>query len=273
MLVTINGTKLYYAEGGNSTGAPVVLVHGFPFSHEMWKPQVDALSSKYRVVVYDVRGHGQSDAGDGQYTLEFLVDDLVGLLDHLKIDKAIVCGLSMGGYIALRAIERNPERFRALVLCDTRSEPDSNDAKLKRAAAIKTVKQQGAAAFAEGFVKAVVASETFPSRPETVEMIKNIIRRNPPVGICGALLALASRTDTTAGLSQISVPMLILVGEHDALTPPSTAKAMQERIRGAELHIIPHAAHMSNLENPAEFNGQLLAFLEKLAPNKRSGLP
>jgi 3-oxoadipate enol-lactonase len=265
MLATVNGTKLYYAESGNSSGTPVVLIHGFPFSHEMWKPQVEVLSKNHRVVVYDVRGHGDSDAGDGQYTLEFFVDDLIGLLDHLKIEKAIVCGLSMGGYIALRAIERNPERFRALILCDTRSEADSNEAKLKRAAAIKTVKQQGVATFAEGFVKSVFAAETFTFKPEVVESIKNIIQRNSPVGICGALLALASRADTTASLPQISVPTLILVGEQDALTPPSVAKAVHEKIRNSELHVIPRAAHMSNLENPEQFNRHLLAFLEKLA--------
>jgi 3-oxoadipate enol-lactonase len=265
MLATINGTKLYYAESGNPSGTPILLIHGFPFSHEMWKPQIEALGKNHRVIVHDVRGHGQSDTGDGQYTLEFFVDDLIGLLDHLKIEKAVVCGLSMGGYVALRAIERNPERFCALILCDTRSEADSNEARLKRAATLLTVKQRGVAAFASGFVTAVFAAESFTLRPQVVDTIKNIIRRNPSLGICGALLALASRTDTTASLSRIDVPTLILVGEHDALTPPAAARAMQEKIRDAELHVIAHAAHMSNLENAEEFNRHMLGFLDRLA--------
>jgi 3-oxoadipate enol-lactonase len=264
MLTIINDTTLNYTESGNAGGPPVVLVHGFPFSQEMWTPQVSALGQRHRVITYDVRGHGKSPAGDGLYTIELFVDDLIGLLDHLKIEKVIVCGLSMGGYIVLRAMERNPERFRALVLCDTQSGADSNEAKLKRAAAMKTVTQQGVEAYAQGFVKAVIAPETFTANPEAVEKIKTIILDNPPLGVRGALLALAARTDTTVSLSKIEVPTLILVGEHDAVTPPSAAEAMREKIRDSKLHVIPHAAHMSNLENPGEFNARLLAFLSRL---------
>jgi 3-oxoadipate enol-lactonase len=229
----------------------------------MWKPQVEILSPNYRVITYDVRGHGESDVGDGQYLLEFFVDDFVGLLDYMHIEKAIVMGLSMGGYIALRVIERNPERFRALVLCDTRSEADTNEGKVKRATSIKTVKTQGVKTFAEEFVKAVFAPQTFQTNPDAVNFIKDIIEHNSPIGICGTLLALASRTDTTTALPNIAVPTLILVGEHDALTPPSASEAMKEKISNAELQIIPNAAHMSNLENPEVFNDALLGFLAK----------
>ena len=263
MPTTINDATLNYTESGRASGPTIVLVHGFPFSQEMWTPQVGALDQRHRVITYDVRGHGKSPAGDGQYTIELFVDDLIGLLDHLRIEKAIVCGLSMGGYIALRAIERNPERFRALILCDTQSGVDSNEGKVKRAAAMKTVKQQGAAAYAEGFVKAVFAPATFTTNPEAVKKIKAVIASNPSLGICGTLLALAARTDTTASLSKIAVPTLILVGELDAITPPSAAQAMQEKIRGSELHVIPRAAHLSNLENPQEFNARLLDFLAR----------
>ncbi len=263
MKAVINNFSINYSDGGNPAGMPVVFIHGFPFSQAMWKPQVERLSKTYRVITYDVRGHGEGDAGDGQYMIEFFVDDFVGLLDHLKIDKAVVCGLSMGGYIALRAIERNPERFRALILCDTRSEADPNDGRLKRATSIKTVKTQGVKVFAEGFVKAVFAPQTFQTKPEIVRFIQEIIEKNSPIGICGTLLALASRTDTTASLSNIKVPTLILVGEHDTLTPPSAAQAMKEKIPNAELHIIPNAAHMSNLENVEAFNSVLMRFLER----------
>jgi 3-oxoadipate enol-lactonase len=229
----------------------------------MWQPQINLLKDNYRVIAPDLRGFGKSDAADGQYTLEFFVDDLLELLDHLKIQKSVVCGLSMGGYIVLRAVERNPERFRGLVLCDTRSEADSNEAKLKRAAAMKTVKQQGVAEYADAFVKSALAPQTFAVRPNVVAVVKNLIQENSPIGTCGALLAMASRTDTTASLSRIDVPSLILVGEHDALTPPVAAQSLQDKIRDAKLHVVPDAAHISNLENPQGFNELLLAFLEK----------
>ena len=265
MIIQANETTLFVRDEGRTDGPPVVFVHGFPFSHEMWAPQVGALSDKYRVISYDVRGLGQSPAGDGQYTLEFFVDDLIGLLDGLKIEKAVVCGLSMGGYIALRAIEKYPARFSAAVLADTRSEADSNEAKIKRAAALKTVKREGAKVFAEGFLKAVFAPESFTRAPQAVQKIRSIIEATPPAGICGAILALASRTDTTANLNKVAVPALILVGEHDTLTPPSAAEAMAALIPNSELHVIPHAAHMSNLENTPEFNLRLRTFLDARA--------
>jgi 3-oxoadipate enol-lactonase len=264
MHATLNGIRIYYEETGPPVALPVVFVHAFPLSHEMWRAQLQALQPRYRAIACDLRGFGQSEAGDGQYTLEFFVDDLLALLDHLRIERAVLCGLSMGGYIVLRTAERNPERLRGLVLCDTRSEADSNEARLKRTAALKTIKQQGLDAFAEGFVKAVLAPVTLSQNPQLVETIKHAIRRNSPTGVCGALLAMASRTDTTASLSNIRVPTLLLVGEHDPLTPPAVARAMQQKIAGSTVHVIPAAGHLSNLENPAEFNRRLLEFLETL---------
>jgi 3-oxoadipate enol-lactonase len=248
---------------GPAAKTPVVFIHGFPFSQDMWQPQL-GLQSTYHLITYDLRGHGKTPAGDGQFTLEYFVDDLIDLLNMLKIQKVVLCGLSMGGYIALRAMERNPERVHALVLCDTRSEADSNEAKLKRAANIRTVKEKGVAAFAEGFLKAVFTAKSFETKPDAVEKIRKIILANPPLGICGSLLALASRTDTTASLPQIKVPTLILVGDQDPVTPPAASEAMHKAISGSELHILPNAAHMSNIENPEAFNQHLGVFLKKL---------
>ena len=264
MKATINGWSIHYTTSGKLEGLPVVFIHGFPFSQEMWKPQVAAFSSEYRVVTYDIRGHGKSKVGDGQYTLELFVDDFFGILDHLNIERAVVVGLSMGGYIALRAIERNPEQFRALVLCDTKSEADTDEGKLKRAASIKLVKTEGVKKFAAGFVKSVFAPETFKKKPEIVRFLQKIIEKNSPVAIAGTLLALAARTDTTLSLPKINVPTLIIVGEKDTLTPVSAAQSMNERIARSELHVIPNAAHLSNLENPEEFNQLLMNFLKRI---------
>lgn len=264
MEAVIGGTKIHYLGAGNPEGLPVVLIHGFPFSHAMWEPQIEALKDKYRVVACDVRGHGKSEAGDGLYTIELFADDLLGLLDHLKIKQAVLCGLSMGGYIALRVLERAPERVQALVLCDTRSEADANQGKLLRAAAMKAIQKDGLPAFAENFAKSVFSPKTLAASLPCVARVKELMKANPPLGARGALLALAARTDSTPGLPNIKVPTLILVGEDDALTPPALSEAMNKAIPGSELRLIPSAGHLSNVENPAEFNERLLAFLARI---------
>lgn len=269
MFAYLNGDPINYLEQGSPSSLPVVFVHGFPFSSDMWKPQLEGVGEKYRGIAYDLRGHGSSFVGDGQYSIEGHVDDLIGLLDHLTVAKCVVVGLSMGGYITLRALERNPERFLAAVLCDTRSDADTNEGKLKRFAAMSAVKKSGSAAFADGFVKNVFAPDSFQRMPEAVKEIHTIIRRTPELSIAGTLLALASRTDTTPMLANIKIPTLILVGEHDVTTPVSASQAMHERIPDSELQIIPNAAHMSNIENAPVFNAHLLAFLDRVSSSWR----
>jgi 3-oxoadipate enol-lactonase len=268
MLAAINGINLYYNDSGSPESLPIILIHGFPFSSEMWKGQIQMLQSykkNLRVITYDLRGHGQSDVGDGQYTIELLVNDLIALLDYLKITKTILCGFSMGGYVALRAIERDSSRFSALILCDTMSAADSNEAKIKRATSIELIKSEGIARYAETFLKAVFALQTFDTNPGIIEEMRRIILSNSPLGVCGALLSMAGRTDSSEALSKIGVPTLILVGEHDAVTPPTAAKDMRDRIPNSELHLISNAGHMSNLENPATFSEHLIRFLNEIS--------
>ena len=252
----INGISL--SDEGVAGGLPVVLIHGFPFNRGMWGPQTLVLSKTFRVISYDVRGHGASEVGDGQYSVEFFVDDLISVLDHLKLKQAVLSGLSMGGYIALRAAERNPERVKALVLCDTKSQADGNEAKIKRAASVLSVKKNGSTAFAQEFVKAVLTENNLKTKPELVRFVVGLISGNTSAGIAGTLLALAARTDTTAALSKMSFPALILVGDQDKLTPPSASEEMLKVLPKAEMGVIPQAAHLSNLENPEAFNEKLL---------------
>jgi 3-oxoadipate enol-lactonase len=256
---------MYYVDEGDRSAPPIVLIHGFPFNSDMWKPQVEVLKRDFRVITYDVRGHGRGEVGDGQYTLELFVDDLIALLDQLHLQKVVLCGLSMGGYVALRAIERNPERCSALILCDTTSNADSNEAKLRRAASIKSIKSAGVVPYGEGFLKAVLTEKTFTERTDVVEEVRSMILANTSIGMCGALLALVSRTETTQSLPKINVPTLILVGEQDKTTPPELSEKMQQLIPNSELHKVPNAAHLSNLENPEEFNKHLLHFLRKIS--------
>jgi len=269
MKAFINGSNLNYEEAGNRNGLPVLFLHGFPFSHEMWKGQIEAVSMKYRAIAYDIKGHGLSDIGDGQYTIEGHVDDLFAFMDYLHLERTVIVGLSMGGYIALRALERYQDRFIAAALCDTKSEADPPEAKLRRFSGMVEVKKSGSQQFADTFLKSVFAHESFTTKPEAVDLIRRIISRTPPLSIAGTLLALAARTDTSGVLPNIKIPVLIMVGALDQTTPPSLSQAMHERIKSSELHIVPDAAHMSNLENPGVFNGALLSFLDRLATARR----
>lgn len=262
----VNGAELFVRDSGRKDGPAVVLLHGFPFSHAMWVPQFPLLEPAWRVVAPDFRGQGRSDPGDGQYTIELLVDDLCGILDGLGVAKAVVVGLSMGGYVALRFAEREPARLRALVLADTKAPADGNEAKVQRAAGMRKAKTEGAAAFAEGFLPKALAPETLRNRPEVVARARGLIEACPPLGIAGTLLALAARPDATEPLARIRVPTLVVVGEKDAITPPGDSKALAAGIAGAKLVTVPGAGHLSNLENPDAFNAVLLLFLEGLPP-------
>jgi 3-oxoadipate enol-lactonase len=259
---TINNIELHYTDSGLEHASPVIYIHGFPFSHEMWSEQIQLLADTHRVIAYDVRGHGKSELGDSHVLIDFLVDDLFALMDHIGVSSANIVGLSMGGYIALRGIEREPERFLSLILADTKSDTDPNEAKIKRADAIRTIKNEGIKTFADNFLKSVFAQDSFVKRPDAVRKIRTIIEQTSPDTLCSTLIALAARTDTTESLSKISVPVLILVGSEDKLTPPAAAQAMANRIRDAQIHILPDAAHMSNLENSELFNMHLRNFFE-----------
>jgi 3-oxoadipate enol-lactonase len=255
---------IVFFEEGPRTGLPVVLVHGFPFDHRMWAPQVRSLSKDRRVITYDVRGHGQSPPGDGPYTLETFVDDLFMLLDHLKVPRAVLCGLSMGGYIVLRAVERRAERFNAMVLCDTKSAADSSEAKLKRAATIQAVQKDGVTAFSNEFIQGVLTENSLRTNATLVGSVLEMIQSNTPEGICGALRALAGRTDTTQALPKMDLPSLILVGQEDRLTPPAVSESISKGLPNSTLRLIPDAGHLSNLENPSVFNAYLIEFLDRL---------
>jgi 3-oxoadipate enol-lactonase len=260
--VLVSGVNLFYTDNGKTNAPVLIFIHGFPFDHTMWQEQVRLTEPSFRVITYDHRGHGKSGVGSGQYIFETFVDDLLGLMDALMIPKAILCGLSMGGYVALRTAEKAPGRVSGLVLCDTRSEADTNEGKLKRAAAVRTVEEKGVSVFAEGFLKAIFAPSSFTDKPEVVDQIRRIMDGNSALGICGTLIALATRTDTTAYLPQIKVPTLILVGESDAVTPPSAAQAMHDHIAGSRISMLAKAGHMSNLDNSADFNRHLQDFLK-----------
>ena len=255
---------MHYLDVGNPDGLPIVLLHGMTLDHSMWKPQIELLKQNYRVITYDIRGHGKTDIGDGQFTFKMFADDLKELLDYLNISNAVLCGFSMGGAIAIRTFEMYPERAHALILCDTRADADSNETKYWRENSIESIKQNGLQPFTEEFIKKIFAPESFKLCYDYVKLIQNTTLSSSSLGICGVLLAQAGRTDMTHVLPEINVPTLIMVGENDNLTPITSSNIMYEKIKDSQLKIISNAGHVSNLENTDEFNKCMLEFLEKL---------
>ena len=258
--LTINQqTILSYKTYGDPLGTPVVFIHGYPLNQKMWDSQVKAIGAKAHVITYDQRGFGSSINTDPSYTFEAYVDDLLSLLDHLKIKKATVVAFSMGGYVALRAMERHPERFHALVLADTQSAADSDKAKLNRGKSLRSLKEDGLQKAASDFLTNALSSQ--PRSAGLREQLLKLVLENPVSGIGSALVALATRTDTTESLGQIKVPTLILVGEEDKITPVAAAQSLQEKIPGSVLKVISKAGHLLPVENSEDFNAALVNFL------------
>ena len=261
MKKTINDLFVYTS--GNENNKAIIFVHGFPYDHMMWKEQIKEFSQDYFCAAYDIRGLGQSPAGNGQFTMESFVDDLEMIIDELKLDKPILCGLSMGGYISLRALERMPDKFSAVILCDTKSEADNNEGKLKRAAGIKRISTEGLAPFAKDFITNCFGDYFKQNKKEESDKIIETSSQYDPVGVKGCLLAMLGRTDTTANLEKINIPTLLICGVQDALTPPAIMKEMQKKIKNAEYVEIKNAGHMTPIENPEEVNSTISLFFNK----------
>lgn len=238
----------------SNSKATVVFIHGFPFNKDIWKQQMDALPKGIRGIAYDVRGHGKTSSGHGYFSVDQFANDLLTLIKFLKLKNVILCGISMGGYIALRAMEISPEAISGLILCDTNSLADSNETKLARFAQIETIMTKSKEAFADAFVKKIFSSHTVQHKPKVLEFITRVILENKEKNICATLLALASRTETTASLDKIKVPVLIIRGEEDQVITDEQAKILHKNIKNSELVLIPESGHLPNLENTDQFN-------------------
>jgi len=262
MNTKINNLSVFTS--GNENNLPIIFVHGFPFDHFMWDAQVKELSKEYFCVTYDIRGLGESPAGDGQFTIESFVDDLETIINKLKLKMPVLCGLSMGGYISLRAIERMEKKFSAVILCDTKALADDNEGKLKRAAGIKLINDEGVEKFVSQFVP-ICFSENFMSKNKAeYEKVMNRSKSSSPVGVKGCLLAMAGRTDTTSYLSSISIPALIICGEEDKLTPQEVMRKMADKINGSNFIVANEAGHMVPIEKASFVNEKIVGFLRRI---------
>jgi 3-oxoadipate enol-lactonase len=259
--LTINNYTVSYTDQGDKNAPTILFIHGFPFNKNMWAGQVDALKENFRVVAYDVRGHGGSDIGHVDFSIDLFVTDLINLMDALQIEKAILCGLSMGGYIALHALEQYPGRFEALILCDTQCMADTPEGKEKRMKAIESIKANGVALYAKASIINLFAEESFQTKQKEIAAIQKTIEQTSPETLCQTLMALAQRRETCTRLTEIKIPVLILVGREDKITPIAAAKLMDEKIKHSTLIIVEHAGHLTNLENPSDFNYQLKQFV------------
>jgi pimeloyl-ACP methyl ester carboxylesterase len=248
---------------GSSNSKPIIFVHGFPYDHNMWQALVDELTTDYLCVSYDIRGLGDSPAGDGQLTMESFVDDIEIIIEELKLNKPIICGLSMGGYISLRAVERMKEKFSALILCDTKSVADDNEGKLKRAAALKQINSGQFNSFIESFVLNCFGEKFVKENSVEYRKVVDQSKTSNPIGVKGCLLAMVSRTDTSESLSKMKIPTLVICGSEDKLSPPVVMKSMADKIPSANFVLVEGSGHMTPIENPQEVNKAIKDFLIK----------
>lgn len=261
--IPINDFNLSYDDVGEGSNT-IICLHGYPFDKTMWQEQLDFLKSSNRIIACDIRGFGKSIDEASQLSIELFTDDLIAFMDKLKIDKAIVCGLSMGGYIALNALKRFPDRFEALILCDTQCIADTAEAKEKRYKKIDEINLNGATEFNEGFVKSVFHKDSLSNKKDLVEKLRSVVFVNSKHIITMGLTALAERSETCSTLNSISIPTLIICGREDEVTPLAQSEFMNSNIKGSILRVIDNAGHVSNLEQPNEFNKHLLDFLTSL---------
>jgi 3-oxoadipate enol-lactonase len=262
MNIEINRINFNYRDEG--AGIPVIFIHAFPLDQGMWDEQLAALKNQCRVITIDLRGFGASDMTDGQSSMEQMASDVRGLMTALDIDRAVLTGLSMGGYISLAFYRDYPEAVRALVLADTRATADTTEARGRRLKSAEKAEREGARAIADDMIHLLLGRSIAQSRPDIVQRVRMMIEANRPQAIAAAQRGMAARRDSTDILAGIDFPTLILVGSEDALTPVAEAEAMRDRIRGSRMQVIEGAGHLSNLERPDQFNSILTEFLETL---------
>lgn len=263
-----NDYQLGYYVTGN--GPAIVMVHGFPFDHQMWRPQIEALQSSGRVIAPDLRGFGEStlgaaDVSQGVEMAEYAAD-VKAIMDHASVDQPVIlCGFSMGGYVLWQCLKQFPERIRGIVLCDTKATADAPEAAAGRIKMADSVVSTGPAPVADAMLPKLLAASTWDSSPEVVEQAEAMIHECDPAAIAAAQRGMARRPDVTADLPAINLPALVIVGVEDAISTPQEMGQIVRALPNATLVEVPSAGHMTTLENPAVVNEALLAFVAELS--------
>lgn len=256
----VGDLQLYMADGGS--GVPLLLVHGFPLDHTMWRGQIAELAAHTHILAPDLRGFGRSDAGGDVTTMEQFADDLASLLDARGIVEPVVyCGLSMGGYIGWQFVRRHRQRLRGLILCDTRAGADAPVGAQSRLVNADRVLVEGAGFLADGMMDKLLASQTRHERPALADDVRRMMNDAPRQGVAAALRGMAARVDATAWLPEIDLPTLVLCGEHDVISPPAEMQAFAQQMPHARFVQIPAAGHLAPLEQPQAVNRAIREFL------------
>jgi 3-oxoadipate enol-lactonase len=264
LIADLDSFKLSYDDIGEGS-TPVIFLHGYPFDKTMWEGQIKALKSTNRLIACDIRGFGKSADEESLLSIDLFGDDLITFMDKLDLNKVIICGLSMGGFIALNAYGRFPDRFEALILCDTQCIADTPEVRRKRYQVMEEIAVDGVKNFNEGFIKSVFHEDSLADKVDLVEKLRSVVFSNSQHIIIMGLTALAERSETCSILSEIVIPTLIICGREDEVTPLSQSQFMNANIEGSVLHVIDNAGHVSNLEQPDAFNSILLDFLSALS--------
>jgi 3-oxoadipate enol-lactonase len=258
--VTMAGRPARYLESGS--GRPLVLIHGFPFNADMWRPQLEHVPHGWHVLTPDLRGFGAAaGAVPPAITMDDHAADVIDLMNALAIEQAVIGGLSMGGYIAFALFRLAPSRIAGLILADTRPQPDSPEGLRNRRALLDRLRSNGVKAVADDLIPKLVCDLSRRERPDVVATVRSLIEASRPDAIEAAVEALMARPDSTADLDRIACPTGIIVGEEDTITPRADAEMMQRAIKGSTIAVVQNAAHMSNLEQPDVFNEALSDFL------------
>ncbi|WP_026969198.1 alpha/beta fold hydrolase [Algoriphagus terrigena] len=261
--IPINYFNLSYDDLGEGD-LPIIFLHGFPFDKSMWQEQLEALAPSYRVIACDIRGFGKSRDEVTSFSIDLFSIDLARFMNALGIKKAIICGLSMGGYIALNFQKKYPELVEALILCDTQCISDPKDVKEGRLLEINDIEENGPAKFNEKFIRKVFYEDSLTQKKEVVEELKKVVDANSTHIIAEGLRALSARTETCSSLSDIPVPTLIICGREDQVTPLAQSEFMHRATENSYFRVIDKAGHVSNLEQPEIFNQHLKDFLAKV---------
>src|SRR5262245_48645637 len=251
---------LNFVESGS--GTPLVLLHAFPLTRKMWQGEIETWSATHRVIAPDWRGFGESQLATHPLTMESCAEDLHQLLERLAIkQKVILLGLSMGGYVAFEFVRKYPESLRGLVLAATQPIADSEASRKGRYETAEFVQKEGTAALADRLIPRLLGKTTLQREPATVQRVRGLIESNSPSGIVAACYGLASRRDSSALLSQIRLPTLVVAGEEDVIVERVQAEAMHKKIAWSWLAVIPQSGHLVNLEQPAQFHEVVTDFL------------
>ncbi|MDT8325528.1 MAG: alpha/beta fold hydrolase [Bacteroidota bacterium] len=250
----------FYTDDGS--GLPLLFVHAFPLNSSMWRAQRRDLSTFFRVLTFDLPGFGRGGDFPPAFSLDDAADMAVALLDDRGIDRAVVCGCSMGGYIALSLLRRHPERLTALILANTRATADSDAAREKRVQQAADVRDGGLQSLRDEMLGKLLGETTVASAPSVVRSVEEILQLATAEGTAGMLEAMAARPDATAALAETRLPVCVISGAEDGLIPASEADAMHEVLRNGERTVIPNAGHLSCLERPIRFNSAVRSFLE-----------